>query len=276
VRQFLKIIIGMSFILALSACSSKSDSQKAVDDANRSVDQAKRDADKAREDAKKATDDAAKAAAKGNEASLDATSAGGQPGAVSLAGGWAGDKDTLDNRISVKLTTGKGWRGLRPKVNSGILQLKNKISDSAVQEIEKLKNDKTFVNFGCDISARNEVEGLEERQAESTSSTISVIKAKVVLICNGSQLKGNMTLITADTVILVGLSWEMIGAADKSLSIIANDLNVDGENSISSKGKDGASTLIQGPLVSISAARLSGIGKLEINAEGSSYQVETK
>ncbi|MBK7844193.1 MAG: hypothetical protein IPJ71_10935 [Bdellovibrionales bacterium] len=66
----------------------------------------------------------------------------------------------------------------------------------------------------------------------------------------------------------------MTGAADKSLSITTNDLTIEGENSISSKGKDGALTLLPGPSVSISSVKLSGNGKIDIRAEGSSYLAE--
>lgn len=274
--SLLKIFVGLCLFSALAACSSKSDSQKAVDDANRSVEQAKKDADKAAEDAKKAAEDAANAGKKANESALDATSYGGQPGSVVLAGALVRDENTLDSRITVNLLAGKSWRGQRPEVNAGTLQLKVKISDSTVQEIEKLKDDKTFVNLGCDASVRGEVKDLEEKQIEASTSPLALIKAKVVLICDGKQIKSSMTLITAETVIIAGLRHEMNGAVDKSLSVSTNDLVVEGDNLIISKGKDGASTLLQGPSVSIAATKLSGNGKIEINAEGSSYQAEAK
>lgn len=277
--SFLKIFVGLCVFSALTACSSKSDSQKAVDDANRSVEQAKKDADKAAEDAKKAAEEAANAGKKANESALDATSYGGQPGSVVLSGALVSNENTMDSRVTVNLMAGKSWRGQRPEVNAGALQLKVKIADSTVQEIEKLKDDKTFVNLGCDASVRSEVKDLkdlEEKQIEASTSPLAVIKVKVVLICDGKQIKSNMTLITAETVVIAGLRHEMLGAVDKSISVSTNDLVVVGDNQIVSKGKDGASTLLQGPSVSVAATKLSGNGKIEINAEGSSYQAEAK
>ncbi len=275
--QFLKIVMAMSMILTVAACSSsKSDSQKAVDDANRSVDQAIKDADKAAEDAKKTANDAANAGKKANEMALDATSSGGQPGSISLGGALVTSENALDARVTVNLLAGKSWRGPRPDVNNGTLQLKSKISDSTLQEIEKQKDDKSFVNLGCDVSARNDLKDLEEKKVYNSSSQLTVVKAKIVLICDGTQLKSGMTLIAAETVILAGVRYEMVGVVDRSLSIAANDLIVDGDSTLTSKGKDGASTILQGPSISITAIQVSGSGKLEINAQGSNYQAEAK
>lgn len=269
----MKIIVGMGLFLSLSACSSKSDSQKAVDDANRSIEQAKRDADKAAEDAKKAADDAANASKKANESTLDAVSSGGQPGTIFLAGALV-NENALDAQITVNITTGMGWRGQKPDVNDGILQLRAKLSDSSAQEIEKIKDDNTFVNFGCDTTTLNDLNGLEEKQVESSSSPVMIVKAKFVLICDGGQLNSGMTLLTADTVVLADFQYEMTGAVDKSFSITTNNLIIKGNNSISSKGKDGSSTLLQGPSISIATYKISGNGKIDIKAEGSSYKTE--
>ena len=270
------IVVALSLFLSLSACNSKSDAQKSADDANRSVEQAKKDADKAADDAKKAAADAANAAKQGNESALDATAPGGQPGAVALSGALVREDNTIDTRVTVTLLAGKSWRSQRPQVNSGVQQLKAKLSDQSVQEIEKLKTDKTFVNLGCDTSVRPDVNALEERIADSSNSSVAVIKAKVVLICDASLLKANMTLITADTVVLSGVKLGLTGAVEKSLSIVSGDLSIESENQISSKGQDGASTILQGPSISIASSNLIGNGKLEIISEGASYKGDAK
>lgn len=57
-KQFSKIITGLFICLTVGACSSESDSKKAIDNVNRSIAQTKRDIDKIAEDAKKQADKA--------------------------------------------------------------------------------------------------------------------------------------------------------------------------------------------------------------------------
>ncbi len=108
-------------------------------------------------------------------------------------------------------------------------------------------------------------------------SAVSVIKAKVVLLCDGSRIsKNGMTLISADTIVLESLQLEMIGSVDKSLSITSNELIIDGETTVSSKGKDGPSTILPGPSISISSIVISGNGKIKIGSSGANYIAEAK
>jgi hypothetical protein len=265
-------------VVCLSACSSsKSDSQKAVDDANRSVEQAKKDADKAAEDAKKAANEAAEASKKANETALDATSSGGQPGTVTLVGALVVDSSNADSRIILDVQAGKGWRGQQVELGPSTVQLKQKLSDASVLELEKLKAEKTYVNLGCDLTNRSDLAGLEEQKIEAKVSAVSVIKAKIVLLCDAAQIaKNGMTLISADTVVLGSLQLEMVGAVDKSLSITTNELVVEADSSVLSKGKDGPSTILPGPSVSISAVAISGNGKIKIGSFGANYLAEQK
>ena len=275
-RSFQKKFIGLCLFSVLTACHSESDSQKAVDDANKSVEQAKKDADKAETDTTKAAEDAVRTGEEITKSAQDATSCGGQPGSISLSGALVNDESTLDPRVTVDLLAGKGWRGQRPEVNAGVLQLKAKTAPATTQEIEKLKDDNTFVNLGCDSSAYDGVKELQERQIETPSSPPAVIRAKVVLICDGGQIKSNITFITAETVVIADLRYEMTGFLDSIFSVETTKLVIKGDNRIISKSTNGVVTLMQGPSVSISAAEISGNGKIAISAEGSSYQAEAK
>jgi hypothetical protein len=276
--KILTIMAGLSICLTMNACGSKSDSQKAVDDANKSIEKTKKDMDKTAEDAKKAGEKAQDdTAQKANESTLDITSAGGQPGSISLAGALVMSESNLDPRVTVKLTSGKSWKGVRPEVKAGTLSLKAKQADATIDEIQKLNDDKSFVNLGCEIADRIDLKDLQEKQLDpADTSTVMVINANTVLICGQNQIKKSLTLITAKTVILSNVQQELVGAVDKTLSITAQDLNLYGESKISSKGKDSSSTILQGPSVSVSAEKISGNGKLEITAEGSNYLGESK
>lgn len=270
---FLKIIIGVATCLTFVACGAKSDSKKAVDDANKSIEQTKKDTDKMIENAKKSGEEAGKA----NETVMDATSPGGQPGSISLTGAVVIDDSTLDSKVSVNVLAGKSWRGQRPDVNKGSLTLKAKFVDSTSQEIEKLKDDKTFVNLGCDISARTELKDLQAQEIKDENSLLaSVIKANTVLLCGVNPLKYGITFIIAKTVIFSSAQQNIIGAVEKMLSITAGDLIVEGGNTISSKGVDGLSTVLQAPSISIGAEKISGNGKLDISSEGASYKGDAK
>ncbi len=149
-----------------------------------------------------------------------------------------------------------------------------KAIDDAHKSIGQTKKD---IGLGCASLDRAELlKDLQEKHLEPADiSTKLIIKANTVLICGHSQIKKNMTLISARTVVLSNVEQTTVGAVDKILSINAQDLILEGENKIASKGKDGSSTILQGPSVSISAEKISGIGKLEITSEGSNYQGES-
>lgn len=182
----------MTTVLSLSfvACAGKSDAQRSVDQADQAgntVDQAKKDAEKAADDAKKSSDSAEATA-------LDITAPGGQPGSISLTGGLVLRDGTLDSRLIVKSSSGKGWRGVAPTVSASSVSLRSEIAASTEMDLDKLKSDDSFINVGCEDSAISDATQHLTRSESglSPNKSVETLKANAIFICDANQLKGSL------------------------------------------------------------------------------------
>ncbi len=268
-KQTIRLTLALLAILTFAHCKSNDDTRKKIDETNRTIDQIPIDTKKTSDDAIKSVDETMK---KITESTLDLTAQGGQPGFVFLFGDLINDQG-LDPRITLQLSPGTSWKGTKPKLDPRLVS-GTIVAKSIVEEIEKLQSDKTYINLGCDTTGRAELSGLQEAKIDSQTSPIVLIKAKVVLLCDENKLSAEKNLITAETVIISGLKYEMVGTAEKEFSIKTKHLILENVSSIAAKAPDASTTILMGPSLTIMAAQLSGNGKLEISSEGSSYKKE--
>lgn len=276
-RNTMTFLVSMTMLLTLSACSptKSTNREKATADLNKSIEEAKKNAAEIAESLEKATHEAADTTAKAKETAMDSLASGGQPGTIFISGALAVDESTLESRVSVNLKSGKSWRGQSPEITSETLKLQPKISASSREEVEAFKDDLSFVNLGCDASNFKETKDLKEKAIEISAESTTA-KSKVILVCDGKKLTGNLNILTAEIVILSNMTYQLIGTIGENLTINANTLIIDGENRVTSKGIDGTSTILRGPSISIIADRVLGTGELIVNSEGSSYQEQKK
>jgi len=276
----LPIVGTLGLFVSLSACSGvkgADDSQARIDQSIRqsidqTVAQAKLDSAKTGQQNSSVTD---------VDKTKDVASAGGQPGAISVSGALVihqNSKLELDNHISTATQAGLSWRGSRPLVESSAFILKAALSDATKGEIEKQKLDRSFINIGCNkLLVGRLTADLEEKNLPAISVDIEILEAHSIFICDASRLSSSLISITGATVILSKVTLELVGTvAQRGLSIVADELQIEGENTISSDGVDGEITIVDGPNISIGANKVAGEGALKLLASGANYKASGK
>ena len=266
----LKFILCLCSILTLNACG-PSKGQQAVDDANRSIENLKKQSADADVQAKKAGQASSKAsdeAQKAYDSARDQTASGTQPAQVILSEAFVSGGQSSP-KIEVTIASGKGWRGTTAPVLPNML-----ILDSNYKGIGPIASSTfggTYINLGCDISKRADLVDLTEKKPTKLVSGIS-LKAEIVLLCDSKELGSDSVVILGSKVFLSNIQTARTGIyGASSFSLEADELELNGDNKISSVAPDGPSTLFSGPALTLKAATISGGGTLQISAIGANY-----
>ena len=249
-NTFLKLITGLSISLTVISCVPKVDAfdtDKAIADLEKTLRESKVDIP-------------------------DIKITGYSGGLISISGALVIYGNLLDSRVQVKVVVSEDIR----KVGPTRVVRTTEVKPEYLSSIQKLGQDESFLNFGCDLTNRKEVQGLKEIKPERIESSGATANAqptlgrygygKVLLICDLGSL-GPMSFIGAETVILSNLKGSYSNA---SLNILAGNLVLEGENSIALKPGQNS---VMGPVLDITATLVSGQGTLKIVSEAPKAEV---
>lgn len=270
-------------LFGVVACAPGADQLKLRDEVSeqqiKNEDEIKRLAEQAKSEAATAAEEAKRLAEASEIAAKNAISPGGQPGVLSLAGAVAVE-ETEVSQVKAVVAVGKSWRGEKPALVPGKIIREEKVSDTVRAEIEKLKDDKNFINMGCQAAQLTEqavlkdaIKNLDAKQVESPEAETSVIaSAKLIVICGSSELKKKNTLLRAQTIVISSAHVLLKAFAESSLILQANKIVLLGDNKLEALAPAAESTLIDAPSIAVSALELTGDGKLEISSRGADFK----
>lgn len=207
----------------------------------------------------------------------DVLSAGGQPGKLKLSGALVLDESTLDPRLTIVQSPGRGWSGEYPEIDMDSLILETKVNETLLMETQVLEAEKTFINVGCDTAEFTEVADLQEKAIETKeieeygSPTLAKLRANLIIICDAAPLTDLKVSILADKLILKKMNLTISGDLLKSVQITTNELELRSANLITTLAQDKELTVLAAPSVTIAATTLTGEGSLIIESHGANY-----
>ncbi|MGE0526134.1 MAG: hypothetical protein AB7G93_09270 [Bdellovibrionales bacterium] len=203
------------------------------------------------------------------EKHYDSIRSGGQPGFISLMGAPAVDTKTPDSRIQLEVSAGKSWRGKYPAPIPAHLAPQR--PENSRKELDQLIEIQSWVRIGCPEEYSDpQSGGLDEERLNPVSE---VMYAHTVFICDLRVWKSKRKSIIARRVKLVSLSYQDIGDLSHQLAINTDELEIIGHNRLILRGSEQPPALF-GPGLSISAAQVTGQGRLEIEAIGADHSLK--
>ncbi len=203
---------------------------------------------------------------------------GGQPGAVTIMGqALITEMGPLDpnnpKKITIHTQTGFGTNMVQATMKAGDVIPTPDVTADNEDLLQMMDEDKTFINIGCDISARTDLKDLQEKKVTPESmSEIAMLRANTVLICGTGPIKAGVTFILAKNVVLNNLQHNMVGGQESFITITTRELKLTGTTLITATGKNGTPVLPLGPAVTMTAQKLSGSGTIQIMTSGASIE----
>ncbi|QLY24927.1 hypothetical protein [Bdellovibrio sp. KM01] len=224
---------------------------------------------------KSPTEDLDKAIAK-SQRDLDAILyGGGQPGKINVSGVAVKDESgymLLDKRINISQTGGMGARGVGVAVvgekNKPVFSPNVKEKSAQLASAHAGLTSEGYINLGCENLTAEDVQGLEEKIVDMSTSTYGFFAAKKVFIC-GEQNKSGLSLsIIAEQLVLKDIRMTLVGLAG-SISIETQKLELVGSNLIGTTALSSEGFGMDAPDIDLAVEKeLSGSGNLSLISIG--------
>lgn len=113
-----------------------------------------------------------------------------------------------------------------------------------------------------------DTEGLTEEVAKPLTDSVLFLSAKKIFICNSHAISQSFVTISADQIFLYNANLS-IHSAIGSLSILSNELIIEGNNSIKTSGIDMAINVLQAPSLELLVrTQMRGEGILAFESAG--------
>lgn len=212
---------------------------------------------------------------------LDTLSSGGQPGVIKLNGVLVKADGHLDDRISMEQTLGSPSNKItifdasKPKLNP----------EAKRKENYKPSQMGSYVNIGCDLTDDARIDGLKEVKNEKPKKEgekmdtfgVAAAMADKVFICGDVEIAESISSINVNQIYLKDAHITK-KAMVASITILADELNLEGENSISTFGDDwGVPSATAAPSIELTVYdQIIGEGKLSIKSSGGNVVEDKK
>lgn len=245
-KKITNAIIILGAAVAISACSSATDEQKA----------------KLNAIIKKSQNDLGELETGENE-----KPPGTQTGVIRLSGGFVSEGE-LDSRIILQQDTREPETGNGFSIHEKLVVLESQ-APKVLEQLEKMKDDGFYLNLGCDpeeISKHPELSGLDLKVAEIVDPNAALrFEAKLIFICGYHQWSARSIEISASLLIL-GKAQLALNVSGQSLVLQSEELILKEENQLVSQLPLGSEAQALSPSLSVSSLRLLGGGTLKLSA----------
>lgn len=260
-KNVLRFMIGALIAVSFVACSDPTKADKELKDLR----------EKIADDQRKHQENLDKIKNSGEELAktLDWLNKGGQPPSVRLEGALIVD-GKLHSQIDLKIMAGFNKNGEPTPIEPTRASFEgNEVFDDS--PIKSMVDKGTYVNMGCELSGRKDIESLTE--VEITQTPGAPIQASVAFICGGN-VSSDLKFVVGK-VIFDEAKINISNATVFGVNIKANEIVLIGSSHILAKAEylGMGETFIS---VTIGTNKVSGDGTLEIKSEGADYKVPEK
>lgn len=264
-KNYMRFMIGVAVALSFVACGVPKDPSDTTKDLDRMRTQMEEDEKKQAADRERILDSVKDTLQSADELFTK----GGQPGNVTLSGAFLTD-GKLSSQIDVKIAAGVGKNGDPAHLDESrrTALISEAFDDSAVKA---LTESNTFLNFGCDISSREELKGMREVKA-GEAGLFEEVKASVALFCH-ADLQTDLKVVVGKAIFDEAQIRITDSAAIFGVSLKAHEVVLMGSSRIVSQARN---TLSVGPSITLGTNKLTGEGTLEVKALGADYKTSNE
>ena len=146
---------------------------------------------------------------------------------------------------------------------------KAELTETATSEtLSKISDSKSYINMGCSDLNSADIEGLTEEIAKPLTDSVLSISAKKIFICGSHSITQSFVTISADQILFYNAKFS-IQSAIGSLSVLSNELIVEGKNSLKTSGVDMTINVLEAPSLDLLVrTQLRGEGTLSLESIG--------
>lgn len=259
-RFMISTVVAVSFV----ACADPRDTDKELKELREKIKADERERQENLNQMKRSGDELGKELSK----TLELLNKGGQPPRIRLEGAlMAGGK--LHPQVDVKMMAGFAKNGEPTGIDQTRATFEgNEVFDDSL--IKSMVDKGTYVNIGCELSGRKDIESLTEVEV---STSLDATQASVAFICGGN-VSSDLKLVVGKA-IFEEAKLNISSALVFGVNIKANEVVLIGSNRILAKADSVGfgETFVS---LTIGANKVSGEGTLEIKSEGADQPMPNK